>query len=110
MKTHQGSCHCGAVGYEADLDLQSASYCNCRSCLKLGIFGVMAKPEDLRVTRGEDQLTAWATNVGHRYFCKACGTHLFGRGDLKEWRGPFSAINVNTLDDIDPSTIPAGYW
>jgi hypothetical protein len=110
MKTHQGSCHCGAVRFEADLELESASYCNCRSCTKLAIFGTMVKPHELRVTQGEDHVTAWATNVGHRYFCKVCGTHMFGRGDLVQVGGPFAAINVNCLDDVDPSTIPATYW
>ena len=110
MKTHQGSCHCGAVRFEADLDLKSASRCNCRVCTKLAIFSAKAKPHELRVLSGEATLGAWTTPIGKLYFCTTCGAHPFSRGDLAEIGGPYAAINVNCLDDVDPSAIPATYW
>jgi hypothetical protein len=110
MKTHQGSCHCGAVRFEADLDLESASRCNCRVCTKLAIFSAKAQPHELRVLSGEANLGAWTTQIGKLYFCTTCGAHPFSRGDLAEIGGPYAAINVNCLDDVDPSMIRATYW
>jgi len=113
MTTHQGSCHCGAVRFEADLDLSTgATMCNCTVCQKLGVLGKHCKPHELRVLAGEDKLAVyeWGGRVAQRYFCKTCGAHPFARGDVPALGGAFAAVNVNCLDDVDPGTLTVGYW
>jgi hypothetical protein len=81
-------------------------------CTKLAIFSARCKPAALRVTRGEAEMATyeWGGKIGQRYFCKTCGAHPFSRGNLPELGGAFASVNVNCLDDVDPSTIPVTYW
>lgn len=113
MKTHHGSCHCKALEFEADLDLdQGASRCNCSVCTKLAILSARATPKGLRVTKGQDVagMYEWGGKIGQRYFCKTCGAHPFSRGNLPELGGEFASVNVNCLDDVDPATVKVQYW
>ena len=112
-KTHTGRCHCGAVRYEVRLDLDDgASRCNCVMCTKLSCANVAVKPEAFRLLAGEDLLTDYNKpgHTNHYPFCKRCGVHCFGRGDIPELGGKYVSVHVNTLDDIDLARLRYKYW
>lgn len=101
-KTYQGSCHCGAVRFEADLDLgDGTSRCNCTLCAKTRYWKAIVKADALRLLQGEDVLTDYrfGSKTIHHLFCRRCGVKPFGRGDLEGF-GEFYAINVACLDDV----------
>ena len=110
-KKHTGSCHCGAVKYEVEIDATKGSRCNCSICTKLGGIGAIAKPEAFSV-EGESECNTyrWGGMTGTRYFCNKCGitTHL--RGHLAQLGGDYISVMLNTLDDVDPTTIELTYW
>ena len=113
LRKHAGSCHCGAVRFEAELDLgNGASRCNCSICQKLGATGVVLKPSAFRLVSGEGSLSSYGKDdsPNRRYFCKHCGIVLFGKGDLPQLGGAFVSVNVNSLDDVELSTLQIGYW
>lgn len=110
IKTHRGSCICGLVKFEVDLDVSNASMCNCTFCQKLGIRSINTKPEQLRVLSDESKHARFGNEVGARYFCPTCSVCCYGRADIPELGGPLVSININTLDDIDPSEAALQYW
>jgi hypothetical protein len=106
-----GSCHCRALRYEVEIDLdQPVSRCNCTICTKLGVTGAIVKPEDLKSVTGETSARTYGNQIGNRYFCGTCGIHCYGRGHLAELGGDYVSINANTLDGVDPRDFKVVYF
>ena len=95
-----GSCHCGAVRFEVDLDLSvGTTRCNCTYCTKHGWWGALVKPDAFRILAGEEALVAKEPNAwSDRRPCSTCGVLPFGRGDMPELGGAYVSINVRCLD------------
>ena len=101
LKTYHGSCHCGAVHFEADLDLaKGASRCNCTFCRKTRNWSARTTPDHLRVTSGEGEIARYGEpGLNAHAFCKTCGVRLFTTGDIPELGGVFASVALAALDD-----------
>ena len=115
-KTYHGSCHCGRVRYEADIDLAAGTgKCNCSICWKMRFWGASVKPAAFRLTQGEADLADYQFNSNscHHRFCTHCGVHPFGHGYIEEAGGAFYTVNLACLDDVDAQALveaPVRYY
>lgn len=114
--TYTGSCHCGKVSFEADIDLGAGTTrCNCSICRKTRFWGALVKPEAFRLLKGENELSDYqfGSKAGHHLFCKTCGVRPFGRGYVEAIGGAYVSINVGCLDNLpltDLADVPVQYF
>lgn len=115
--TYKGSCHCGAVHFEADVDLASPSQrCNCTYCRKTRYWKSFVGTDDIRLLSGEADLadyrapnSQWPEDHIHHRFCRHCGVQLFSKGylDMAPFNGWFYALNLASLDGVDEADLAA---
>ena len=108
MRTYTGSCHCGAVRFEVAAALEGVVECNCSHCYRKGLMLTFVQPSDFKLLSGEEAQDEYSFNrhtIRH-LFCRTCGVQSFARG-----RGPdgaeMVAVNLRTLQDVEPWSIPA---
>jgi hypothetical protein len=109
-KTYHGSCHCGAVRFECDLDLaKGTSKCNCSVCTKGRFWKAVVLADSFRLKHGAEALSEYrfGRHVIRHLFCKHCGIKTFGRANMKEVGGEFYAVNLACLDDLMPAELAA---
>jgi|SRR5215217_4333421 len=109
---HHGSCLCGDVQFEVELDWSKGSRCNCSLCTKLGAVGSIVKPAAFTLLSPEDKSSSFTRTpeIGRRFFCARCHTYCYGSGHLDVLGGDFVSVNLNCLDGFDVSQAELIHW
>ena len=83
MRVH-GGCHCGKLGYEADVDPDKVGVCHCTDCQTLtgsafSMFVPVPKSA-FRITSGQPKIYVKTAESGAKRaqaFCAECGTRIY---------------------------------
>lgn len=108
---YRGSCHCGAVAFEAEGELEGVMACNCSICSRKGTLMWFVPREQLTLLTPEANLRTYTFNkhVIQHHFCGTCGIHPFG-----ESIGPdgqrVAAINARCLENVDLAALPVQHF
>jgi hypothetical protein len=82
-----GSCHCGNIQFEADIDPAAVSVCHCADCQQLTgaayRVNVRVKKQYLKLTGDVKHYvkTAESGNKRRQGFCPECGTPIYSTTD-----------------------------
>ncbi len=83
MRVH-GTCHCGAIAYEAEVDPARATVCHCIDCQMFSgapfRASVPARVEDFHLLKGTPKIYVKTAESGNRRaqaFCGDCGSSLY---------------------------------
>ena len=93
MKVH-GSCHCGQITYEAEVDPEKVTLCNCTDCQQLtgSAFrvSVPASADRFRLLTGTPKVYLKTADSGAKRrhaFCPNCGAPISATADTDSPQG-----------------------
>ncbi len=107
-KTYRGSCHCGQIRYEADIDLAcGGAKCNCTYCLKTRAWKAFVQPAAFRLFTQESKATSYRKHeqAPLKYHCAVCGVQTHERGAADYMGGEFVGVFLASLDDATPEEL-----
>jgi len=109
-KSYSGSCHCGAVAFDVELDPSTALKCNCSICTKLGAVWAFAPRTNFRLKSADHQgdYQFGAKKLHHR-FCTACGTESYAEGAMPDGT-PMVGINLRCVEGMDVEALSPRSW
>lgn len=101
MIKQKGSCHCGKVKFEVELDLKEALSCNCSICQRKGTLFTFVSAEKFNLVSGKENLTDYqfGKKAIHHTFCSTCGVTAFASGKAPDGSSVM-AVNVRCIDNI----------
>lgn len=108
---YQGSCHCGAVAFEVEGEIDGALACNCSMCRRKGSLLWFVARDQLRLRTPDEAAATYTFNkhvIKHR-FCPTCGIHPYGEG-VDPKGNAMAAINLRCVDGVDLDQVPVQHY
>ena len=97
---YKGSCHCKAIEFNIQSDLEKIIQCNCSICIRRNAKMIMVPKENFQLIKGEENLSLYKFNskIAKHFFCKICGiyTHHNRKSDPSSM-----GVNLGCMDELD---------
>lgn len=108
-RTYAGACHCGAIRFEADIDIsRGTDKCNCTICMKSRLWSFEVAPADMRIlSRATLGDYTYGDHVAHHYFCTTCGIRPFEYVNLPLQNRDYYNVAVTCLEGLDLDALMA---
>lgn len=108
---YTGSCHCGAIRFEADGEIKGAMDCNCSICSRKATLLWFVPAENFQLLTPRDPITTYTFNkhVIKHQFCRVCGVQPFSEASDSKGR-PMVAVNIRCLENVDSTGIPVQHY
>ena len=114
MKTYSGSCHCGAVRFQAELDFAEGTVkCNCTSCMKARSWLILTPASRFRLVEGETprrNINGPRRDARSRpynfTFVGNAGFVPRGAASLRRWAAPFMPSRFRCSMTLIPTISP----
>ena len=108
LRTYRGSCHCGGIQVEADLNILEPATpfgaplrCNCTFCRRRGAVTMLIAPSAFRLLKGETESRYEPKpDIGAFVFCGTCGVHVYATGSMELLGGDFVTVNLDVLEEV----------
>lgn len=103
--TYTGACHCKAVTFAFDAELEELIRCNCSLCSKRNALMATVPRSAFQVTNGHDALLLyrWNSGVAQHYFCGTCGIYLYHQ---RRSDPALLSVNAYCIDGLDAAALP----
>jgi hypothetical protein len=116
MFTYKGSCHCGAVRFEVQAEIDHVRACDCSIGRRRGALNFRVPKGALKLLTPWESLSLyqWGSKTAKDFFCSTCGILPFRRPSepttQERLEGVESfdgwAVNVRCLEEFDAELLP----
>lgn len=103
---YSGNCHCGAIAFDVDADLDDTVVCNCSYCRLRGFRWAFVPRDRFRLIAGDASLRSYRFHrreIDHRW-CAVCGIQPFAFS-APDGRA-VAMIDVRCLQGVDVERLP----
>lgn len=106
----EGTCLCGAVGWQFDGQPDGATACNCTACRRYGVLWAYDYENEGIKVSGHTRAFVRGTALEF-HFCRVCGCVAFWRGLRKDDQGRLRiAVNLRLAQPEAVARIPIDHF